>query len=114
MFLPLKPYRSGFTLIELLVVIAVIAILAALLLPVLARAKAAGQSTACKSNLHQIGVALTLYTGESQKYPAAASLDPSGGRTAYTLWDAKLLPFASNNRDLFSCPANKLAPKWTN
>src|SRR5215831_20637445 len=100
--MPAKPQKRSFafTLIELLVVIAVIAILAALLLPVLARAKAAGQSAACKSNLHQIGVALTLYTGESQKYPAAASFDqPARG---YTLWDAKLLPLAANNRDLFS------------
>ncbi len=59
----------GFTLVELLVVIAVIAILAALLLPALAKAKASAQSAACKSNLRQLGIALTMYVGEHQKYP---------------------------------------------
>jgi prepilin-type N-terminal cleavage/methylation domain-containing protein/prepilin-type processing-associated H-X9-DG protein len=104
---------SAFTLIELLVVIAIIAILAALLLPVLSRAKGAGQSAACKSNLRQIGIALSLYVGDSHKYPLAASGDsPNPG--ALTLWDGKLLPLVSNNRDLFTCPANRLAPKWTN
>ncbi len=54
----------GFTLVELLVVIAVIAILAALLLPALAKAKASAQSAACKSNLRQLGIALTIYLGD--------------------------------------------------
>ncbi len=101
----------GFTLIELLVVIAIIAILAALLLPALSQAKSAGQSAACKSNLHQIGLALNLYTSDFQKYPLAATGD---GTTQFSLWDAKLLPFAASNHSLFVCPADKLAPKWTN
>ena len=53
--------RRGFTLIELLVVIAIIAILAALLFPVFARAKASAKKTACISNLNQIGKAIMLY-----------------------------------------------------
>jgi len=69
---------SAFTLIELLVVISIIAILAALLLPSLSRAKEAGRATVCRSNLHQIGMALQIYVGEyNNKLPSMSDIFPA-------------------------------------
>jgi len=93
-----------------LVVIAIIAVLAALLLPALARAKDSARRVQCASNLHQIGVALRMYVDEYHYYPVFG--DAQGLLPVHTtdsrsvFWDYQLLAYGGNNKGVFLCPGS--------
>lgn len=87
--------------VELLVVIAVILILLALIFPALQRAKIASKNTYCKNNLRQLGVALTLYTADTQRYPY--TVDANVSKT----WYHFLAPYYANASNVMMCPTFK-------
>ena len=88
--------RKGFTLIELLVVIAIIAILAAILFPVFARAREKARQTSCLSNLKQMGLGVLMY---SQDYDEIYPFGLSGGQ----FWHDAIFPY-TRNRQILRCP----------
>ena len=92
--------KSGFTLIELLVVIAIIAILAAILFPVFARARENARRSSCQSNEKQIGIAVMQYLQDyDEKYPVQ-----NESTTPPYLWFAPVQPYIKSTQ-VFRCPS---------
>ena len=95
--------RGGFSLIELLVAIAIIAVLAALLLPALSAAKSKARAVQCRSQVRQLGLAMSMYGDDHrQRLPAASGSVPWSSRTA-TPWLRPLLSYY-NTTNLLTCP----------
>jgi prepilin-type N-terminal cleavage/methylation domain-containing protein/prepilin-type processing-associated H-X9-DG protein len=116
--------RNGFTLIELLVVIAIIAILAAILFPVFAKAREKGRQASCLSNVKQIMIGVLQYAqdyDEQLPYGCSYWFEPGGGGTtgtgAYTdaiMWEDAIAPYLKNSQILI-CPSRKsclVTTKW--
>ena len=98
--------KKGFTLIELLVVIAIIAILAAILFPVFARAREKARQTSCLSNLKQLGLGAMMYAQDYDEVMFSTWMDPSGA--AYPgdyQWPQVLYPYIKNWQ-IFVCPSD--------
>jgi prepilin-type N-terminal cleavage/methylation domain-containing protein len=104
--------RLGFTLIELLVVIAIIAILAAILFPVFARAKEAAKKTACLSNARQIGLAQKMYLNDNEDYAPifyAYNSIPAADQPGHKGTELLLLPY-TKSKDIFKSPLDSGGP----
>ncbi|MEN6544407.1 MAG: DUF1559 domain-containing protein [Armatimonadia bacterium] len=93
--------RTGFTLIELLVVIAIIAILAAILFPVFAKAREKARQASCLSNLRQLCLGFITYT---QDYDELSPLCLYGPSTSW--WHNALVPYVKNTQ-IFACPSDR-------
>ncbi|MGM0493818.1 MAG: DUF1559 domain-containing protein [Armatimonadota bacterium] len=102
----MKSRTSGFTLIELLVVIAIIAILAAILFPVFARAREKARQTSCMSNVKQLQLGILMYAQDfDEMLPTEDYNYGLGGTDGDGSWRGVVFPYVKNSQ-LFICPSH--------
>jgi len=96
--------RAGFTLIELLVVIAIIAILAAILFPVFARAREKARQTSCLSNMKQLSLGIYMYAQDyDERFPGGGGMGDNGAW--HPAWWEEIYPYVKNAQ-VFECPSH--------
>lgn len=106
----IRTRNSAFTLIELLVVIAIIAILAAILFPVFAQARAKARQTACLSNMKQIGTGILMYSQDYDELIPPSENYPRGSfATGNLSWPSMIHPYIKN-AEVFVCPGADETP----
>ena len=108
--------NKGFTLIEILIVVAIIAILAAILFPVFARARENGRRASCASNVKQISLGIMQYAQDyDEKLPLFQTSGFAIGTTNGTAWSQQIQPYL-NSMQIFQCPSepNPSAAAGTN
>jgi prepilin-type N-terminal cleavage/methylation domain-containing protein len=106
------PRKAGFTLIELLVVIAIIAILAAILFPVFARARESARRSACLSNMKQVALGLNMYAQDyDERFPVHIVTTGTSGQdvanystSTRTIWINATMPYVKNT-GIWWCPS---------
>ena len=109
--------KNGFTLIELLIVIAIIAILAAILFPVFARARENARRSSCQSNLKQIGLGLLQYVSDNDKtmpFVSVGQVARNGSDDVYEgyVWKDAIYPYVKSEQ-LFNCPSQAITTTST-
>jgi len=116
---PASGVRGGFTLVELLVVLAVIALLAALLLPALFRAKESARTTQCLNQMRQLGMAVRLYADENgDTFPRSQHSAFAYGELP---WERSLAPILGSSTTawtnlltgIYHCPGDRRATPWS-
>jgi prepilin-type N-terminal cleavage/methylation domain-containing protein/prepilin-type processing-associated H-X9-DG protein len=102
--------RKGFTLIELLVVIAIIAILAAILFPVFAKAREKARQITCASNLKQLGLGIAMYIQDyDENLPSGNDNVPATPTADVNGWAAQIMPYLKSN-GILHCPDDATQP----
>ncbi|MBY0528534.1 MAG: DUF1559 domain-containing protein [Gemmataceae bacterium] len=109
-----KPRRPGFTLVELLVVIAILGVLVGMLLPAIQKVRRAANKVTCQNNLHQMGIAFTMYSNDLGRYPVCCQLpDPALNGENLPSVASVMSVYVENNQKIFQCPADTLPAQST-